>query len=150
MSNYEIMILVDPAAKEEDFTSLVFSVLNEKDAKLEKLERSELAYPIKKMSRASYYLISAKAEPHLIAELTRKLNISKIILRNLIINLDSERGLKPRKVKKVYGRKPAFANNRDGKKTFPRPYNKDNTEAKPGNNEARGERKPRPRVEKSK
>ncbi|AXE60893.1 30S ribosomal protein S6 [[Mycoplasma] phocae] len=150
MSNYEIMILVDPTAKEEDFTSLVFSVLNEKNAKMEKLERSELAYPIKKMSRATYYLISVKAEPHLIAELTRKLNISKIILRNLIINLDSERGLKPKKVKKVYGKKPAFANNRDGKRTFPKPQNKDNTETRQGNNETRGERKPKPRLEKIK
>ncbi|AZG68904.1 30S ribosomal protein S6 [Mycoplasma struthionis] len=106
MSNYEIMILVNPKSTDEEFKSLLFSVLDEKSSKVEKLERTELAYPIKKLTRASYYLVTTKSAPELMAELTRKLNIDKSILRTLIINLDSEKGLKPRKVKKALQRKP--------------------------------------------
>ncbi|WP_373436100.1 30S ribosomal protein S6 [Metamycoplasma equirhinis] len=116
MSNYEIMILVNPNSSEEDFKSFLFSILKNENTKLEKLERTEIAYPIKKLSRANYYLINTKAEPTIISELTRKLNINKSILRSLVINLDSEKGLKPKKVRKS-SRKLPFAN-KDGKKPF--------------------------------
>ncbi|TPR54378.1 30S ribosomal protein S6 [Metamycoplasma neophronis] len=135
MSNYEIMILVNPQSTEEEVKSLLLSVLSEENTKIERLERTELAYPINKLTRATYYLVSAKAAPELMSELTRKLNIDKSILRSLIINLDSEKGLKPRKVRRS-NKKPM---NKDGKKPFVRP----NRESKPVDGEAKVERKPR-------
>lgn len=133
MSNYEIMILVNPQSTDEEVKSLLLSVLPQ-DTKFERLERTELAYPIKKLSRATYYLVSTKAAPELMSELTRKLNIDKRILRSLIINLDSEKGLKPAKVKRNH-RRPV---NRDNKK----PYVRANKEQK-ASDEVKSERKPR-------
>ena len=86
MSNYEIMILTNTEMLESDLTKLLTSTLKVKDVKLNKLERNELVYPIKKQIDRS-----------LIAELTRKFNIAKLVLRYLIINLDTEKGLKPKK-----------------------------------------------------
>ena len=97
MSNYEIMILTNTEMLESDLTKLLTSTLKVKDVKLNKLERNELVYPIKKQTRANYYVVNLKIDPSLIAELTRKFNIAKLILRYLIINLDTEKGLKPKK-----------------------------------------------------
>ena len=97
MSNYEIMILTNIEMLESDLTKLLTSTLKVKDVKLNKLERNELVYPIKKQTRANYYVVNLKIDPSLIAELTRKFNIAKLVLRYLIINLDTEKGLKPKK-----------------------------------------------------
>lgn len=97
MSNYEIMILTNTEMLESDLTKLLTSTLKVKDVKLNKLERNELVYPIKKQTRANYYVVNLKIDPSLIAKLTRKFNIAKLILRYLIINLDTEKGLKPKK-----------------------------------------------------
>ena len=84
MSNYEIMILTNTEMLESDLTKLLTSTLKVKDVKLNKLERNELVYPIKKQTRANYYVVNLKIDP-------------KLILRYLIINLDTEKGLKPKK-----------------------------------------------------
>ncbi|ACF07462.1 ribosomal protein S6 [Metamycoplasma arthritidis] len=120
MSNYEIMILANPDSTLEQVSELLFSVLKKSDTKIEKLERSELAYPIHKLTRATYYLVTVKSDPQLMAELTRKLNIAKFILRSLIINLDSEKGLKPRKVKRFIPR--AKNNDRSANQGDRRPF----------------------------
>lgn len=116
MSNYEIMILVNPQSTDEQVQKLLLSVLPENNTKIERLERTELAYPIKKTSRAIYYLIHTKIDPQLTSELTRRLNIEKSVLRTLIINLDSEKGLKPKKMRRKRVRR---INNKDGNK---KPY----------------------------
>ena len=97
MTNYEIMILTNTEMPESNLSKLLTSTLNVKDVKLVKLDRNELVYPIKKQTRANYYVVNLKVKPELIAELTRKFNIEKLILRYLIINLDTEKGMKPKK-----------------------------------------------------
>ncbi|WP_045433846.1 30S ribosomal protein S6 [Metamycoplasma canadense] len=125
MSKYEIMILSNPNnSTEESVKELVLSVLDEKNTKFEKLERTELAYPINKLKRANYFLVLTKAQPELIKELTRKFNIDKSILRTLIINLNSEKGLKPKKQRKLTKR------NFDNRKNFEKHENKETTEDK--------------------
>ncbi|AWX42514.1 ribosomal protein S6 [Metamycoplasma cloacale] len=101
MSNYEIMLLVNAQASDDEAKAIVLDVLKPEHTKIEKLERTELAYPIQKQVRASYYLVHTKTTPALITEFRRKVNINKSVLRSLIINLASEKGLKPRKMKKV-------------------------------------------------
>ncbi|TPE57201.1 30S ribosomal protein S6 [[Mycoplasma] falconis] len=129
MSQYEIMILVNPQTTDEEFKGILFSVLDEKATKVEKLERTELAYPINKLKRASYYLVNAKIAPEAIAELTRKLNIDKRVLRNLIINLDSEKGLNVvKKPRRTFNKRPFVK--------------RDNTQRSEG---PRSERAPKPR-----
>ncbi|AWX69449.1 30S ribosomal protein S6 [[Mycoplasma] anseris] len=136
MSNYEIMILTNPQATDQEVKELLLSVLDPKNTKIEKLERTELAYSINKLTRASYYLINAKLEPQVIAELTRKLNINKFVIRSLIINLDSEKGMKPRKMRKATRK---FDNRKRVEKQ--EESTKDETEQ----NEIKKERKPRTR-----
>lgn len=122
MSKYEIMLLVNPTSTEESVKELVFSVLDEKNTKFERIERTELAYPINKLTRASYFLILTKAKPEAVKELTRKFNIDKSIIRSLIINLNSEKGLKPRKQKRFTKR--SFENRR----LFDKNENKETTD----------------------
>ncbi|MGX9339543.1 30S ribosomal protein S6 [Mycoplasma sp. 332] len=121
MSKYEIMILVNPTSTEESVKDLVFSVLDEKNTKFERLERTELAYPINKLTRATYFLILTSAQPELIKELTRKFNIDKSIIRSLIINLNSEKGLKPRKQRRFTKR------NFENRRSFDKNENKEAT-----------------------
>ncbi|ENY69319.1 30S ribosomal protein S6 [Metamycoplasma auris 15026] len=122
MSKYEIMILVNPTSKEESVKELLFSVLDEKSTKFERLERTELAYPIKKLTHATYFLVHTRTNPELIKELTRKFNIDKSILRSLVINLDSEKGLRPKRQKRFVRR------NFDNKRTFERQDNRQSTQ----------------------
>ncbi|MEX1817934.1 30S ribosomal protein S6 [Metamycoplasma hominis] len=137
MSNYEIMILTNPKTTDEELQNLVFSVLDKNSSKFERLERNETAYPIKKLTHVNYFLITTKAEPHLMSELTRKLNIDKSVLRSLIINLDSEKGLKPRKVSKKFNKRIPL--NRENKK----PYVKNNETSKDASEEKKVARKSR-------
>jgi ribosomal protein S6 len=97
MSNYEILILTKMEVVEATVQKFLTETLKVKDLKIQKLENNELAYPIKKETHANYFLCNTKADPSLITELTRKLNIKKDFLRYLVINLDLEKGLKPKK-----------------------------------------------------
>lgn len=105
MSNYEIMLILDPSSDEKVVSEIAKSTFSSKDIKIEKMERTELAYEINKSKTAIYFLINVKASGEEINEFTRKTNIAKNIWRILSINLDSEKGLnrkaKPKKIKKA-------------------------------------------------
>lgn len=96
MAKYEIMLILDPKADEAIASKLLKDVFGEGIEKLEKLERNELAYTIKKTNIAQYFLASVESESSLIREFTRKANIIKEVWRNLVISLESERGLNRR------------------------------------------------------
>lgn len=104
MSNYEVMLILDPKSDEKTVSEIAKSTFKSKDVKIEKLERTELAYEINKSKTATYILLNVKATGEEINEFTRKANISKNIWRILSINLDTEKGLnrkaKPKKIKK--------------------------------------------------
>ena len=110
MSNYEIMLILDPKSDDKIITEIAnSSFLTSKEFKVEKLERTELAYEIKKSKTAFYYLINARATGDEINEFLRKSNIAKNIWRTLTINLDSEKGLnrkaKPKKIRRPFVKK---------------------------------------------
>lgn len=104
MSNYEVMLILDPKSDEKTVSEIAKSTFKSKDLKIEKLERTELAYEINKSKTATYILLNVKATGEEINEFTRKANISKNIWRILSINLDTEKGLnrkaKPKRIKK--------------------------------------------------
>ena len=104
MSNYEVMLILDPKSDEKIVSEIAKSTFKSKDIKIEKLERTELAYEINKSKTATYILLNVKASGEEINEFARKANISKNIWRILSINLDTEKGLnrkaKPKKIKK--------------------------------------------------
>lgn len=104
MPKYEIMVILDPKAESsvlENLFSVAFGQNSTK--KLQKLEQTNLAYPIRKSQTAQYFLADLEIEPNLIEEFIRRANITKSIWRFLIINLDSEKG---------FGKKPKQRPNR--------------------------------------
>lgn len=107
MSKYEIMLILDPNSDEKNISELVNSTFKDKDFKIEKLERTELAYEINKSKTGKYILINVKAHGDEINEFTRKANIAKNIWRMISINLDTEKGLQ-RKAKPKRFKKPMF------------------------------------------
>lgn len=109
MSKYEIVLILDPSSDEKVISEIANSVFKSKDLKIEKLERTELAYEINKSKTAAYYLVTVTATGEENNEFIRKVNISKNVWRSLSINLDNEKGInrkaKPKKIKKPYIRK---------------------------------------------
>ncbi|QJB71083.1 30S ribosomal protein S6 [Mycoplasma sp. 1654_15] len=95
MSKYEIMTVLAPGTELKVIEDILKSVFSAKNIeKFEKLERTELAYEIKKHKQGIFVLANVKAEESLIEEFVRRANIlKKQILRFLVINLDSERGI---------------------------------------------------------
>ncbi|AEC46182.1 30S ribosomal protein S6 [Mesomycoplasma hyorhinis] len=103
MSKYEIMTVLAPGTDLKVIEDVLKSVFDAKNIeKIEKLERTELAYEIKKHKQGIFVLANLKSEESLIEEFVRRVNIlKKQVLRFLVINLDSERGMhktfRPRK-----------------------------------------------------
>lgn len=96
MSKYEIMLMIDPKENIDFVSKLVEEVFTQKAEKIEKLPFSELAYAVNKSMVATYILINISATGDQIKEFRRRANISKTVWRELIINLDKERGLAPK------------------------------------------------------
>ncbi|MBN3534655.1 30S ribosomal protein S6 [Mycoplasma procyoni] len=93
MAKYEIMLVLAPTEELSFAEKIAKDVFGEGVKKVEKLERTELAYEINKSKTGAFVVISVEAEENTIAEFTRRTNIQKTIWRTLVINLDSERGL---------------------------------------------------------
>lgn len=114
MSKYEIMLIIDPKSEEKIIFDLAKSTFKN-EAKIEKLERTELAYEINKSKTAFYYLVSVEATGEEINEFMRKSNITKNIWRSLSVNLDHEKGLnrkaKPKKNRKNFHKKSISSEN---------------------------------------
>lgn len=110
MSKYEIMLILDPSSNSQLAQEICDNTFKSKDLKVTKLENTELAYKINKSANAIYILINVSATGEEVTEFTRKCNITKTIWRQLVINLDSEKGLNrkanPKKIKKPFVKKP--------------------------------------------
>ncbi len=102
MSKYEIMLILDPTSDEKVISEIVKSTFKSKEAQIEKMERTDLAYEINKSKTANYFVINVSATGDEINEFTRKSNITKSIWRIMSVNLDTEKGLqrKPKKFRK--------------------------------------------------
>lgn len=131
MSNYEIMLILDPNSDDKIVSEIANSTFASKSLKIEKLERKELAYEINKSKTAIYYLVKVNASGEEINEFTRKTNIAKNIWRTLSINLDQEKGLnrkaKPKKVRKPFVRRNT---NMEGKEFLTQNNNSSNVTRK--------------------
>lgn len=109
MSKYEIMVVINGTLKETDANSIITELKNllkkAKDLNVEKMGLRDLAYPIKKVSRGYYYVLTfSNDNPEEIKEFRRVASIKKEVLRQLIINLEKDYGYKatinPKKVAK--------------------------------------------------
>lgn len=154
MSNYEIMLILDPKSDDKIITEIAnSSFLTSKEFEIKKLERTELAYEIKKSKTAFYYLVTAKATGDEINEFLRKANIAKNIWRTLSINLDSEKGLnrkaKPKRVRRPFVRRnqnQMARNNNSNQDNLA----KDNKNPKTANRKADGNKKASPKAKQPK
>lgn len=88
MAKYEIMLILDP---KEDI-KVAETLVNEtfKNAKFEKMDRTELAYEINKSKTATYVLVNVEAKASEVKEFIRRANILKTLWRHLVVNLDTE------------------------------------------------------------
>ncbi|MDK2819303.1 MAG: 30S ribosomal protein S6 [Mycoplasmataceae bacterium] len=121
MSKYEIMLILDPSSNIQVAQEICDTTFKSKDIKVTKLGNTELAYKINKSKNAIYILINVLASGEEVIEFSRKSNITKVIWRHIIINLDSEKGLNrkanPKKIKKPFVKKPFVRRNEDGTST---------------------------------
>lgn len=98
MLNYEITLIMDPKFEIKELEALSKSIFLKSKISLEKLSFTKLAYKIKKINVADYYLIKvSEADKQEILEFARKANIARFILRLLIINMTEEKGLHRKK-----------------------------------------------------
>ncbi len=115
MAKYEIMLIIDPKSDLDNTHTLLKEVFQKELTSFEKMDRTELAYPINKQDHANYVLVHVNTKsPDNIKEFRRRVSISKDIWREMIINIDTEVGL-GKKPKKFTGRIPFKRENREFK-----------------------------------
>lgn len=113
MNNYEIMVILDPKIEARLAHNLVEEIFGKESiAKEERLDITDLAYPINKSIKGQYVVFEVKSTSEKVYEFSRKANISKNIWRHLIINLSTEKGKN-----KVFKNKKVFKNFKDFKRS---------------------------------
>ena len=91
MRRYELMVILDPSVEERAITPTVDGFLNvvkTGGGTVEKVDvwgRRRLAYDIQKKSEGIYAVVDLTAEPAVVKELDRQLNLSESILRTKVL-----------------------------------------------------------------
>jgi small subunit ribosomal protein S6 len=91
MRRYELMVILDPDLEERAVSPLIesfLSVVREGNGKVEKVDtwgRRRLAYEIKKKPEGVYSVIDLQAEPAVVKELDRQLNLNESVLRTKVL-----------------------------------------------------------------
>lgn len=95
MTNYELMFIIDPTLEDEKKEATVETVkgIIEADGTVGEVDvwgLRKLAYPIQKKNEGYYVVVIFQASPELPKELDRRLRISEVVMRHLIINKDEQ------------------------------------------------------------
>ena len=95
MTNYELMFIIDPTLEDEKKEATVETVkgIIEADGTVGEVDvwgLRKLAYPIQKKNEVYYVVVTFQASPELPKELDRRLRISEVVMRHLIINKDEQ------------------------------------------------------------
>jgi small subunit ribosomal protein S6 len=91
MRHYEVMVILDPDLEERAVAPLIesfLSVVREGNGKVEKVDtwgRRRLAYEIKKKPEGIYSVIDLQAEPAVVKELDRQMNLNESVLRTKVL-----------------------------------------------------------------
>ena len=91
MRRYELMVILDPSVEERAITPTVDGFLNvvkTGGGTVEKVDvwgRRRLSYHIQKKSEGIYAVVDLTAEPAVVKELDRQLNLSESILRTKVL-----------------------------------------------------------------
>lgn len=95
MNNYEVMFIIEAALEDEKKQATVETVKEIISAggevgKVNVWGNRKLAYPIQKKNEGYYVVIEFTANPELPKELDRRLRISDVVIRHIIINKDEK------------------------------------------------------------
>jgi small subunit ribosomal protein S6 len=91
MRHYEVMIILDPDLEERAVSPLIesfLSVVREGDGKVEKIDtwgRRRLSYEINKKPEGIYSVIDLQAEPAVVKELDRQMNLNESVMRTKVL-----------------------------------------------------------------
>lgn len=91
MRHYEVMVILDPDVEERSVAPLIESflaVVREGKGKVEKIDtwgRRRLSYEIDKKPEGIYSVIDLQAEPAVVKELDRQMNLSESVLRTKVL-----------------------------------------------------------------
>ncbi|TDC20920.1 30S ribosomal protein S6 [Streptomyces sp. 8K308] len=91
MRHYEVMVILDPDLEERAIAPLIesfLSVVREGNGKVEKVDtwgRRRLAYEIDKKPEGIYSVIDLQAEPAVVKELDRQLNLNESVMRTKVL-----------------------------------------------------------------
>ncbi len=91
MRHYEVMVILDPDLEERAVAPLIesfLSVVREGNGKVEKVDtwgRRRLAYEINKKPEGIYSVIDLQAEPDVVKELDRQLNLNESVVRTKVL-----------------------------------------------------------------
>ncbi len=94
MRHYEIMIILDPNLEEKTVQPSLdqfMKVVTDGGGKVEKTDiwgKRRLAYPIEKKPEGYYAIVDLTAEPNVVLELDRQLNLNEGILRTKVTRPD--------------------------------------------------------------
>jgi small subunit ribosomal protein S6 len=91
MRHYEVMVILDPDLEERAIAPLIenfLSVVRDGKGKVEKVDtwgRRRLSYEINKKPEGIYSVIDLQAEPAVVKELDRQMNLNESILRTKVL-----------------------------------------------------------------
>lgn len=94
MRHYELMVILDPDLEERTVTPSLeqfLSVVRNGGGTVERLDvwgRRRLAYEINKKAEGIYAVVDLNAEPDVVKELDRQLNLNEAVLRTKVIRPD--------------------------------------------------------------
>ncbi len=94
MRRYELMVILDPELEERTVAPSIDQFLNvvrQGGGSVEKVDiwgRRRLAYEIAKRSEGIYAVVDLTAEPDVVKELDRQLNLNEAVLRTKVIRPD--------------------------------------------------------------
>jgi small subunit ribosomal protein S6 len=94
MRHYELMVILDPDLEERTVAPSLdqfLTVVRTGGGNVEKVDvwgRRRLAYEIKKKSEGIYAVVDLQAEPAVVKELDRQLNLNEAVLRTKVMRPD--------------------------------------------------------------
>jgi small subunit ribosomal protein S6 len=96
MRNYEIMFIVNPGVVEEDIdkiNSQIESIVTTGGgtvAKVEKMGKRRLAYPVNKNRDGFYVLLTIQATGEIVKETERRLRVMDSVIKYLTVRMDED------------------------------------------------------------
>ena len=96
MRNYEIMFIVNPSVVEEDIDKInsqiegIITAGGGTVAKVEKMGKRRLAYPVNKNRDGFYVLLTIQATGEIVKETERRLRVMDSVIKYLTVRMDED------------------------------------------------------------